>query len=252
MDSLRLILLVIGIFLITGIYLVYRFKQDTRIFKLSNLSKLFQLVFSRFSKKNTDSSEYDSHYDDELEAGDIEQFSAISAELNEQSGDDEVETISAYSDIQLTPGSVDDLVIVFNIMAKKGHNFKGLDILDALLANGFAHGEMSVFHYFENEADKVPVCSIANVVEPGTFDLAQIEMVNTPGMSLFMQLPGDVESRKSFEIMINKGRAIAESLQGDLCDETRSVLTMQTIGHLKEKIEAWLFKQKMAQLQSSR
>lgn len=251
MDSLRLILLVIGILLIAGIYLAYRFKQDAQNLKLPRPGKIFQKLFSRIFAKDSGSSEYNNNYD-ELDPSDIEQFSATSTNLNEPLDDDALDAVSAYSDIQLKAGVVDDLVIVLNIMAKKGRSFKGLDILDALLGNGFAHGEMSVFHYFENESDKIPVCSIANVVEPGTFDLTRIELVNTPGMSLFMQLPGDVESRQSFEIMLNKGRAIAEELQGELCDETRSVLTMQTIGHLKEKIEAWLFKQKMAQLQASR
>ncbi|MCW9023738.1 MAG: cell division protein ZipA C-terminal FtsZ-binding domain-containing protein, partial [Gammaproteobacteria bacterium] len=128
----------------------------------------------------------------------------------------------------------------------------GLDVLDAMLTSGFIHGEMNIFHYFEDEGDKIPVCSVASAVEPGFFEMEIIESIETPGLSLFMQLPGSQEARKSFEIMLSRGRAVAEHLQGDLCDETRSVLTMQTIGHIKERIEAWLFKQKMSRVRAHR
>ena len=136
--------------------------------------------------------------------------------------------MSAYADEYANVG--EELVIVLNIMSARDKRFNGLDILDVLLANGFNHGEMNIFHYFHNETDRIPVCSIANVVEPGIFELELIESVNTPGLSLFMQLPGKVDGRKAFEIMLDKGRTIAEQLEGDLCDETRSVLTMQTQG----------------------
>jgi cell division protein ZipA len=78
----------------------------------------------------------------------------------------------------------------------------------------------------------------------GTFD--------TPGLVLYLHLPAPVEAREAFDILIEKGRKLAEVLEGDLCDETRSVLTNQTIGHLKEKVEAYRFKQKMTQLQHHR
>ncbi|MDR9435451.1 MAG: cell division protein ZipA C-terminal FtsZ-binding domain-containing protein, partial [Thiohalophilus sp.] len=97
-----------------------------------------------------------------------------------------------------------------------------------------------------------PVFSLANTVEPGTFDLNAIEQLQTPGLSLFMQLPAPIDSREAFELMLKTGRNLAEQLGGDLCDERRNVLTLQTIGHLKEQIEAFLFRRKMAGLQKQR
>ena len=51
---------------------------------------------------------------------------------------------------------------------------------------------------------------------------------------------------------VNLGKSLAEQLQGDLCDDSRSVLTMQTIEHLKEKVEAHIFKARMNQIKQHR
>jgi cell division protein ZipA len=67
-----------------------------------------------------------------------------------------------------------------------------------------------------------------------------------------MQLPGPVDARTAFEQTLKLGRILAEKLDADLCDETRSVLSLQSIEHLKEKIEAYRFKTRMAKIQQHR
>jgi len=248
MDSLRSFLLILGLVFITGMYVWYRFKQGDDSLKFPQLEKLLQQIGARFnaSREKTDyaaAGEYD-----DLPDEDIEHFSPLDTSLNEKNDSDELTGMSAHADTPVLPG--DELVIVMAIMARQDKQFSGLDILDTLLANGFVHGEMSIFHYHHDASDKPPVFSLTNAVEPGVFDMDSIETLRTPGLSLFMQLPGSMDARTAFETMLQKGRAVASDLHGELCDETRSVLTMQTIGHLKEEIEAWLFKQKMSHLRA--
>ena len=61
---------------------------------------------------------------------------------------------------------------------------------------------------------------------------------------------------QTFEVtagdLLDKAHALAESLGGEVCDETRSILTEQTIGHIKEKVEAFRFKQQMAAMKQRR
>ncbi len=246
MDSLRFVLLVLGFIFITGMYFWYRFKQDDGSLKFPQLEKLLQQIGARFTspREKTDyvaAGEYD-----DLPDEDIEHFSPLDASINAKDNSDELTPMSAHTDAVVLPG--DELVIVMAIMARQGKDFAGMDILDSLLANGFVHGDMSIFHYYHSASQKLPVFSLTNAIEPGVFDMGSIEVLRTPGLSLFMQLPGAVDARTAFESMLEKGRAIASDLHGELCDESRSVLTMQTIGHLKEEIEAWLFKQKMSHL----
>ena len=248
MDSLRIILLLLGMVFILGMYVWYRFKQDDGRLKFPQLEKLLKQIGKRFSAPRKEMELAEAGDYDDLPDDDIEHFSTLNAAVDDNLTAAELEPMSAHTDASVLPG--DELVVVMSIMAGQGKQFAGLDILDSLLSNGFVHGEMAIFHYFHAEGDKQPVFSLANAVEPGIFDMDTIEALSTPGLSLFMQLPGALDARTAFETMLEKGRAIAGDLHGELCDETRSVLTMQTIGHLKEEIEAWLFKQKMSHLRA--
>ena len=79
--------------------------------------------------------------------------------------------------------------------------------------------------------------SMANMVKPGTFDVSQMEEFTTPGVSFFLQLPNSLGNMKCFEQMLNAANAIKQTLNGDLKDENRSVITRQTIEHCRQRIQ---------------
>ena len=129
-------------------------------------------------------------------------------------------------------------VIVINVMAKKGELFAGSDLLPILMQHGMRLGSMSIFHKHAGNSDKGPVVfSMANMVKPGTFDVAQMEEFTTPGVSFFLQLPNPNGNMKSFEQMLSAADSIKASLNGDLKDEHRSVITRQTIEHCRQRIQ---------------
>lgn len=253
MDSLRLTLLIIGIAFIAVFYLVMRvqsgkplawprlkwpFKSGKQTRNDDDIPVLEQVVRRDLQ--------------DEPDEEDIRVLSRLT--LPNQKDEVDLTTIHGLTAIVEDEAYAGDpLVIVFNIMARPGRLFAGLDVLDALYANDMVHGDMQIFHRYLDPANQQhAIYSVANTVEPGFFQLETIEQLRTPGLSLFMQLPGPVQAREAFDMMLKTGRALAEQLGGDLCDETRSVLTVQTIGHLKEKIEAFMFKQKMSRVQRQR
>lgn len=252
MDTLRLILFLIGSVIVIFIYLYTR--------KASG--KPFVIKPPRFPQKKQPAK--DPETEEEI-AGSVREKRYASDQPDEDDISRLSETLSrgiqekvtAADDVEVMPSMVDEadvepLVIVMTVMAKPGQLFNGLDILDAALANGFVHGEMNIFHFYPEKNSRRAVCSLANAIEPGYFEIDTIEQLQTPGLTLFMQIPGPLESREAFEQTIKLGRALAEKLQGDLCDETRSVLTMQNIEHLKEKVEAHIFKARMSQIKKHR
>ena len=95
--------------------------------------------------------------------------------------------------------------------------------------------------------DNQAVFSIANAIEPGFFEISQLKSVSTPGLALFLQLPGPVECRKALNSLLEISKRLADALSGELCDENRSVLTQQTISHIKDKVDAYRLKQQAAQ-----
>ncbi|MDG2091024.1 MAG: cell division protein ZipA [Gammaproteobacteria bacterium] len=129
-------------------------------------------------------------------------------------------------------------VIVINVMAKQGESFAGSDLLPIILQQDMQLGKMSIFHKHADSTGNGPVMfSMANMLKPGTFDAAQMEEFSTPGVSFFLQLPNAFGNMKSFEQMLNAADSIKESLNGDLKDEHRSVITRQTIEHCRQRVQ---------------
>jgi cell division protein ZipA len=84
------------------------------------------------------------------------------------------------------------------------------------------------------------------MLEPGTFDLQAMEAFSTRGLVLFLQLPAAIDAVKAFDAMVAAARSLAGSLQGSVYDATHSVLTRQTISHLREDIIDYQLRQRVA------
>ena len=250
MDSLRLTLVIIGLIIVVGIYFKFRSSDDDLIFILKKL-------LNPTSKTESADSNTSSDDDDDLipvltpihDEPDSSDFEALSQII---SGRDRVEEYTKQHEMAFT--AVEDttetgpesLLIILYIMSPQGHVFTGEGIHAVMTSAGLTHGEHKIYHYLENN---IAVFSIANAIEPGFFEVSQLKSVSTPGLAVFLQLPGPVECRKALNKLLEISKRLADALSGELCDENRSVLTQQTISHLKDKVEAYRLKQQAAQRQ---
>ncbi|SHG03859.1 cell division protein ZipA [Microbulbifer donghaiensis] len=142
-------------------------------------------------------------------------------------------------------------VLIINVMAREGDHFEGNDLLRVMVASGMRFGEMNIFHYHQGGAADGPVVfSLANMVVPGVFDLAQMEEFATPGVSLFLALPIEGEAIKAFEQLLATSRQIAELLGGELKDENRSVFTAQTAEHYRQRVMEYQRRKALARAQA--
>ncbi|MBT8419562.1 MAG: cell division protein ZipA [Gammaproteobacteria bacterium] len=141
--------------------------------------------------------------------------------------------------------SAKGLVLGLTIMAKSGRRFMGPSIREQLENAGMHFGEMRIFHHFGPDGQKTDqsVFSAADIMEPGTFPINDLGNYTTKGLILFMQLPGPLDGLVAFELMLNVAQKLAKSLEGELCDDTRSTLTTQAANHLRERIEEMKRKQ---------
>ncbi|CAH9018521.1 cell division protein ZipA [Candidatus Nitrosacidococcus sp. I8] len=126
-----------------------------------------------------------------------------------------------------------DLIIALTVTARGKGVFQGRDIASILIENGLQFGEMSIFHAYARDK---PIFSVVNMVKPGTFNLDKMNSFTTPGLTLFMRLPGPSGGFAAFEAMLNFARILARNLSGDLKDEKRNILTTEAIAHIKERI----------------
>jgi cell division protein ZipA len=149
---------------------------------------------------------------------------------------------SAYQDNGYDEQSEDDgnepsEVLAINVLARQGRRFAGDELLQVLLSSGLRFGEMSIFHRHANGKNGPVLFSVANALNPGTFDLNEISEFTTPGVCFFMTLPNVASNNMLvYEQMLATARHVQQSLDAELKDDNRSVMTAQTMEHYRQRI----------------
>jgi cell division protein ZipA len=128
-------------------------------------------------------------------------------------------------------------VISILVTANDSQGFYGPQLLKLVEACGLVHGEMDIFHRFEDglRLGKNQF-SMANMMEPGTFNLTQMGNLHTPGVVFFLGLPTAQNSMQAFDYMLETAQCLATNLDGKVLDEQRSVMRPQTIEHCRQQI----------------
>ncbi|MCB1683811.1 MAG: cell division protein ZipA [Pseudomonadales bacterium] len=126
-------------------------------------------------------------------------------------------------------------LLVLNVLADRRAPYTGDGLFTVLRSEGLKWGDMNIFHRVE-PLTKVVHYSIANAVEPGTFDMSEMESFRSPGLCLFLQLPGPENPLEAFEDMLKVARTICRTLGGEIKDEQRNVMTPQTVEHYRQRV----------------
>lgn len=134
-------------------------------------------------------------------------------------------------------GDIETEVIILHVMSRDTNGFSGKDILEILLACDLRFGDMNFFHRHEQQAGRGPIqFSVANMLQPGVFDIDNMDAMQTRGLVFFITLPGPEDMIQAFDYMLETARVVARNLGGELLDESRSVLTQQAVEHSRQQI----------------
>lgn len=118
--------------------------------------------------------------------------------------------------------------------------FLGQGLVEVLLDSGMTFGEMDIFHQLDDRGAQL--FSLASAVEPGTFNLSSLDQFSTPGVSLFMRVHELAAPLQVLDSMLSVANIVAQELNGEVRDETRSVMTPQTIEHCRQSLTEFLYK----------
>ena len=129
-----------------------------------------------------------------------------------------------------------DEILVLSVMSRTGGRWNGEELFRLLQEKELKFGDMNIFHRLE-ATSKNTLYSVANALEPGIFDLSRLNQMHTPGISMFMQLPGPQDPLAAFDEMMEVAHSIAAGMNGELRDEFRNVMTSQTIAYYRQRIE---------------
>jgi len=136
----------------------------------------------------------------------------------------------------LTAADTPQKIVTVRIVAREKKSFPGDELVLSMRGIGLRHGKFGIFHRYDGSDESKTIFSAASLVEPGSFDLQNIKGQEIPGISLFMVLPGPVDSTEAFDSMMAAARTLTQSLNGELLDESGSTLSIQRERYLREEI----------------
>ncbi len=210
MDGLRWLLLLFGLLVVAGVYLFSRSQRGR-------------------AEKTHPEPGTDRRQEPSLAGSDAPDEASPAAEFESAGTND-------GADEEALGTSPAQKIVTLRIVAGSNGSFPGDELALSLRGIGMRHGKFGIFHRYEgSEEDKV-IFSAASLVEPGSFDLANIKDQKIPGISLFMVLPGPIDGAQAFDLMMVASRALAQSLRAELLDESGSTLSIQRERYMREEI----------------
>lgn len=146
----------------------------------------------------------------------------------------EREVASVHAPEPSHAGHAHERFVVLHVVAPEGDAFPGSDLRRAIESAGMAFGERKIFHFpAHRPRGTAPDFSLANMVEPGFFDMTKMDEFSTSGVTLFMRLPGSRDGLSMFTHMLATAQILSRKLGGVLWDDTRQPLTPERIGELR-------------------
>ena len=232
MESLRWILLAAGIAFILVLYVLGRsrkrrnqsmhdeFDDDLPEFSATNLDDVDEGVGAVRIISGTDADLDDVASGDNQE--DVFDNSAVDNGITE---DDSAKDSKAPSDI-----------IVLYILPKADEELIGSQINSAAQAMGLSFGEMNIFHYKPGARS---VFSLANMLEPGSFNADTIHDLKTSGLTVFMQIRAG-DPLDDLTEMLQRSYQLAGLLSARLCNHKRQVLTEQDAENYRTQVSEFI------------
>jgi cell division protein ZipA len=163
---------------------------------------------------------------------------------SEQSGNtvgDGVDTASADASIDSNennraPVEFDKIISIL-IAARAGQMLHGPDLVVAAEKAGLIYGQRNIFHRMvDKHPEQGAVFSVANLVQPGAFDLRTIKELKTPGVHFFITLPAAMNALDAWDAMLPTAQRMAELLDAVVLDDQKNALSRQRIAHIREDL----------------
>lgn len=208
MDGLRWLLLVCGLLVIAGVYFYSRREKSVQEDRYEPVERV----------------------EPTLTAGDVAAPGAAESALPDAGSQ------GAGNEAPEPPVNVPQKIVTLRIVARKNPAFAGERLVLSLRGIGMRHGKFGIFHRYDGNDESRVIFSAASLVEPGSFDLANIKEQQIPGISLFLVLPGPIDAVEAFDLMMTAAHAMSKSLDGELLDEAGSTLSIQRERYLREEV----------------
>ena len=234
MNDLRLILLLLGVALILGIYLweSYQQRDMRRRRTIAQDTPSFDLPPLRPARGIPLTGELDEV------AAPAEERMPIMGNARQDATAQPPERIPAAPSAATGMPAADGILTLLYVAAAQGRPFTGRAILDAMRAADLRYGDMKVFHRYRAQSGPSPelLFSVADMFEPGHFDLDAMDEFSTRGLSLFMHARPTADPKTVFEDMLGAAELLARILGGEVLGADRKTLDAGRVAGIRARL----------------
>jgi len=239
MDNLRLLLFILGMLGIALIYFWSIFSQQKQERKKTAHQAEPEITLSNFHE------DMSLQVDKEplvslsgLTDGELDLKPGSSADAGAdlpdiQAGGEEAADLFPQENANSDTGQ--EAPLALHITASPTQPFSGTALLRALELVEMEYGEMSIFHHYGTGEMKPAkaLFSLANMYEPGSFNLDNIEQESIRGLTLFLRMPASSGAQIAFELMLSTAQRLADALGGEVCGAGRKLLDEREIAEMR-------------------
>jgi cell division protein ZipA len=179
-------------------------------------------------------------------AGQFDEFGVgkprrVAPQFGGPAGDEDVQSSEGDLGAPTAERQVPEKIVSLLIAEREGTHIYGDQIHAALHAQGLEFGARQIYHRLDKSAGDggQPVFSVASLLKPGYLDPAQSKGFTTPGLTVFMVLPGPVPPITAFQDMLATTQALARQLNAEVYDGKRRPLSTTAARALQAEVEAY-------------
>ncbi len=221
-ESLRIVIIAVGVIVIMGMLLWNAFKKrrsrrDINFYDRGDpLDKIDESLVLNTHNDDFDIVPLGSALDDDADPV------TATVETDQQHKQDTEQPQSA----------VLPALIQFSIVARADEGFNGAQLKAAFDTVGLQYGSVKVFERLDD--NRMVDFTVASMVDPGIFPEQNLHLFNCPGIVFFMQ-PRVVDNPATvFEDFIETLNFLATELDGVIWDHQRQLLTQETVEHFRQ------------------
>lgn len=139
--------------------------------------------------------------------------------------------------------SLIEKVMVIYLLAQPDQEFIGTEIVSVAEAEGLKFGEDRYYHrYSTQNGTPESIFGIANILEPGLFDLSDIDNLFSPGLVFFQRLSNAGGALEAFDNMLETVIRFRDRLDGRLEDSGRRPLNRSAMIKLRDQVAEFSLK----------
>ncbi len=244
--EMRIALIVIGLFILVGIYVYHQWKSSRVVDKIfSEVVESEDVLLSEDQladvSENVSQPQTQERVEPALSApirSDATAEEALDPDdprFHDLQATQEVTPVHQYEALDDSSEDDQDLIVV-QLLAPEQQPFRGQAVLKALQAHKMRFGEFNIYHrIMEDGGQPESVFSIANMVKPGVLSPVELPQMQLQGLTFFLRLPSIIENTVAFDDMMHVAQQMAATLNGTLSDQSFGELNAEKISQLRSQ-----------------